>query len=400
MPAPDPRTPPRLSTLVLLVGVSTVSLNLFVPSLPHIAADFRVDYALANLAIGGYLAVTAFLQLVLGPLSDRFGRRPVLLACLAVFTAASLGCLLATDFRVFLACRLVQGAVIAGSALSPAIVRDTTPERRAASLIGYISMAMAIAPMTGPLLGGVLDELFGWRAGFATLALLGAALLALCWHDLGETNTRRASTFAQQLRAYPTLLGAPRYWAFALCTAFSTSAFYAFISGAPLVAASVLDLSPATLGLCLGSITGGFFVGSLLSGRYAGRAALITMMLAGRLTACAGLATGLVLVLAGQVSVATVFGATLFVGIGNGLTMPSSNVGAMSVHPGLAGSAAGLTGALTIGGGALVTALTGAVLPATNPAPVLLAIMLTCAAAGLAAVLILRRLDRQQATNG
>lgn len=389
-------SPPGLPTLILLSGLSVLSLNMFVPSLANMAADFGVSYSLVSLSIGGYLGITAVLQLIIGPLSDRFGRRPVLLAALAIFTLASLVCALTTDIRVFLAFRVLQGAVIAGWALSLAVIRDTAPPRKAASLMGYVSMAMAVGPMLGPLFGGGLDELFGWRASFAAFFILGLALLSLCWVDLGETNTDQSASFGKQFRAYPELLRARQFWGYALCMAFSTGAFYSFLAGAPLAAATMYDMSAAMLGVCIGSITAGFMLGSFLSGRFAGRYPLTTMMIAGRIVACSGLAAGLVLLLAGVVHVALFFGATIFVGIGNGITMPSSNAGALSVRPRLAGSAAGLSGALTVGGGAAVTALTSAVLTGANAAPVLLGVMLLSSFTALAAALYVLAVDRRE----
>lgn len=394
---PTAASPPRMFTLVLLTGLSVLSLNMFLPSLAHIAEELQADYALVSLSVAGYLGVTAVLQLIMGPLSDRYGRRPILLGSLAIFAFASLGCMLASDVRVFLVFRVMQGVIISGWALSLAVIRDTRPAQEAASLIGYVTMAMAVAPMLGPVFGGVLDELFGWRSSFLVYAVFGAALLALCWLDLGETNASPSETFAQQFRAYPKLLRAPRFWGYALCMSFSTSAFYAFLAGAPLVAQSVLALSPATLGFCMGTITAGFSLGSFLSGRYAGRYALTTMMIAGRVVACAGLAAGLVLFLAGFVNALTLFGTTIFAGVGNGLTMPSSNAGALSVQPRLAGSASGLAGALTVGGGAILTSVTGAILTEENGAYQLLGVMLFCSLAALAAAFQVRLLDRREA---
>jgi MFS transporter, DHA1 family, multidrug resistance protein len=178
-------SPPRLLTLVLLTALSVLSLNMFLPSLPGIASDLEADYALVSLSIAGYLAITALLQLVMGPLSDRFGRRPVLLTGLAVFVLASLVCALATDIWTFLAFRVLQGAIISGAALSRAVIRDMVPAQEAASLMGYVAMAMAIAPMLGPMLGGALDQLLGWRASFFTFFALGIAVFGLCWADLG-----------------------------------------------------------------------------------------------------------------------------------------------------------------------------------------------------------------------
>lgn len=389
-------SPPRFVTLVLLTALTVLSLTMFLPSLPSMAADFGVDYGLMSVAIAGYLASTAVMQLVLGPLSDRFGRRPVLLAALALFTAASLGCALATDIRVFLACRVLQAAMISGYAISCAIVRDTRPPAEAAGLLGYIGMAMAVGPILGPLFGGALDQWFGWRASFVTYTALGVAMLALCWFDLGETHPNPSHTFAQQFRAYPQLLGSTRFWGYAACMAFSTGAFYVFLAGAPLVASNVLELSPAKLGFYMGTVTAGFLVGSFLSGRYASRYALPTLMIAGRLVACGGLLAGLVLVQTGHLNALILFGATACAGVGNGLTMPSSTAGAVSVRPELAGSASGLAGALTVGLGALLTSITGVVMTETGAAHQLLGIMLACSAAGLLAALVVWQGDRMR----
>ncbi len=380
-------SPPRFSTLILLTGLSLLSLNMFLPSLSNMAADFRADYSLVSLSIAGYLAITAVLQLVMGPMSDRFGRRPVLLAGLAIFTFSSLVCALTTDIWVFLAFRVLQGGVICGWALSLAIIRDVAPPREAASLIGYVSMAMAVSPMVGPVLGGALDEAFGWRASFYTYFALGLSLFALCWADLGETNTRRSATLARQFRLYPELLRSRRFWGFALCSAFSTAAFHAFLAGAPMAAATLYKMSPSLLGLSMGSISAGFMLGSFLSGRFAWRFALTTMMITGRLVACSGLLAGLVLLSAGLTHVVLLFSATIFVGLGNGLTMPSSSAGALSVRPQIAGSASGLAGALTVSTGALLTSITGLVVTKETGAYALLGVMLASSSLGLLAAL-------------
>jgi Bcr/CflA subfamily drug resistance transporter len=294
-------SPPRLLTLVLLTALSVLSLNMFLPSLPNIARDLESDYALVSLSIAGYLGITAVLQLIIGPLSDRFGRRPVLLAGLVIFILASLVCALATNIWIFLAFRILQGAIISGSALSRAVIRDMVSPQEAASLMGYVAMAMAIAPMLGPTFGGALDELFGWRANFFTFFALGIAIFALFWVDLGETNKSPSETFNKQFQAYPELYRSRRFWGYALCMAFSTGAFYSFLAGAPLVVDTLFDMSPAMLGFYMGTITAGFALGSYLSGRLARRYSLTTMMISGRIVACVGLMAGLMLFLAGLV---------------------------------------------------------------------------------------------------
>lgn len=388
---------PRLLTLITLSALSVVSLNLFLPSLPNIAREFDADYAIVNLAIAGYAAMTAVLQLIAGPLSDRFGRRPVILASLVVFCVASVGCLLATDITTFLAFRMLQAAIVSGHSISMAVIRDTHEAKSAASSMGYMAMAWAIAPMLGPTLGGFLDTSFGWRASFWAFLGFGLMVLLICLVDLRETNHKRAATFADQFRSYPALFASRRFWGYALCMAFSVGAFYAFLGGVPLVATHLFQMSPAMLGITMGTITAGFVFGSFLSGRLAERTSLMTMILSGRILACTGLSLGISLVAIGIVHEVTYFAACACVGIGNGLTMPSSNAGAMSVRPELAGSAAGLSGALTVGGGAVMSAISGALLTPANAPIALLTMMLLSSSLALAAALFVRSVEQQTA---
>lgn len=384
---PTTKTPPHLMTLIALTAFSVLSLNMFIPSLANIADDLDADYGTVSLAVAGYLAVTAVIQLIIGPLSDRVGRRPILLGALALYTCASVACAFAQDVWTFLIFRMLQGGIISGYALSMAIVRDTKSEREAAGLIGYISMAMAIAPMLGPMLGGVLDTAFGWRSNFYFYAVSGAFLLLLCWVDLEETKPARSSEINSGSDTAITLLREPLFWAYSLCSAFSTGAFYIFLTGAPFVAQTEFGASTAELGFFIGSITAGFMVGAFIAGLFAPRFAPTTMMLAGRLVACTGLLIGFTILAAGSLSPIVFFGSTIFVGLGNGITMPSSNAGAMSVRPNLAGTAAGLNGALIVAGGAVLTTATGLALPEEGSALVLLALMLSASGAGLLAVL-------------
>ena len=387
-------SPPRLFTLVILTGLSVLSLNMILPSLSNIANEFQVDYTLVSLSVAGYLGITAVLQLIIGPMSDRFGRRPVLLFGVTIFILASLGCMLAGNIWTFLVFRVMQGAIISGWVLTLAVIRDSVPEQEAASQIGYISMAMAIAPMLGPIVGGVLDELFGWRSSFLLFVVMGIAVLGLCWFDLGETNKNQSETFTKQFQTYPELFKSRSFWGYALCIMFSTGAFYVFLAGVPLVARTVFALSPAKLGFYMGTITVGFALGSFLSGQYAKRYPLNTMMISGRIVACIGLLVGLALFLVGFENELSLFGATVFVGVGNGLTMPSSNVGALSVRSNLAGSAAGLTGALTVGGGAVLTSVASLILTEGGGAYQLLGMMLFCSVMALVAALYVLRIHK------
>lgn len=383
-------TPPRLATLILLAALSTLTLNMILPSLAAIATTFEAEYAVASLAIGGYLAVTAVVQLIVGPLADRIGRRPVLLAGLAVFIVASVTCMLAQNIWVFLIARMAQSAMSMGYAISLAVVRDTTDPRRAASVIGTIGTIMALAPILGPGLGGVLDTYFGWRASFALYSVAGVAMLAWCWVDLGETRPEGGGARPSTWSAARILLSLPAFRAYLACTALSTGGFFAFLAGMPFVAQETFGITTARLGFFIGTITIGYMAGSFISSRMASGVALSTMMLAGRIVACCGLIAGLLVLAVGIVTPITFFASTICVGLGNGLTMPSSNAGAMSVRPDLAGSAAGFTGAATVACGAVLTTVAGIIVPGPFAPVVLLALMLAASLAALYAAFAAR----------
>ncbi len=393
LPAPrflDRATPPHIVTLVMVAGIAALSLNVFLPSLPAMAEEFGVDYGLMQLSVSLYLAMTAVLQLLIGPISDRFGRRPIVLTSAAIFTAASILAALAPSFGIFLACRLVQAVIATGFAVSRAVVRDMVPQDQAASMIGYVTMGMSLVPMFGPVIGGMMEEVFGWRSGFALLSLCGAGLFALVWSDLGETANTRGASFAAQARHYPALLRSQRFWGYCLASGLASGAFFAYLGGAPKIGSDIYHLPPAQLGLYFGAPALGYMLGNFLSGRYAMRFGVIRMVMAGAAVSTGGLAVLAVLAALGMATAEVFFGFMVFVGLGNGILLPSANAGMLSVRPELAGSAAGLGGAFMIGFGAAVSALAGAALSAeAGPLPMIL-LMLACSAAAIPCVLWVR----------
>lgn len=388
-----PRSPPRLITLTLLTALSVLTLSMILPSLPAMSRDLDARESVVALVVSGYMLVAALFQVVLGPVSDRLGRRPVMLAALALYVPASVGCMLAQDAGTLLACRVLQGVIIAGTVVSSASIRDRYTARDAAGKLGAIASAMAVAPMLGPMLGGYLDGLLGWRAVFGLYAALGLVLLALVWHDMGETRPRGLPP--PQWRDAQALLGSSRYWAYVLCNAFSVGTFYVFITGVPYVATAMWALGPAEVGLGVGSITGGFMVGSAVTARLAPRWGTAPLILAGRVVPVLALVAALALFQAGGSHPLALFGLTLFVGLGNGLTVANANAGAMSVRPDLAGTAAGLGGALQVALGAALSALTAVAVERSTTPLLLVALMLGCVLASLVAAAAAIRLDRQ-----
>ena len=388
----DRTTPPHILTLVLIAGIGALNMNIFLPSLPGMAVWFEADYATVALAISAYLGVTAVLQLVIGPLSDRYGRRPVMLGSLAGFVAATIGCYLSTTIEAFLAFRFVQAVIASGFVLSRAVVRDMVGPDQAASMIGYVTMGMSLVPMLGPILGGQLDAAFGWHGSVAILIVSGIAVLVLVWADMGETNRTRSASFAAQFRAYPELLVSRRFWGYTAVTTFASGAFFAFLGGGPFVASVILGLSPEALGFYFAFIAGGYMFGNFLSGRFAARIGLNTMMLTGAAIATTGTAVSAVLFGVGVVHPMALFGPMFLVGMGNGMTLPSANAGIVSVRPHLAGSASGLSGALMIGGGAALSWVTGMLLSEESGVWPMLVIMLTASIlSGVASLYVIAR---------
>jgi DHA1 family bicyclomycin/chloramphenicol resistance-like MFS transporter len=391
----DRTTPPHVITLVLMAGLSAMSMNIFLPSLPSMTVYFDTEPWLVALAVPVYLAVNALLQLVIGPVSDRFGRRPVLIWSTLAFLIATMGCLMAPSIEVFLIFRMAQAAIIAALVLSRAVVRDMYSAAESASMIGYVTMGMALVPMIAPAIGGILDETFGWKANFWFLFLSGIAVLGLIWTDLGETAKNRSTSFAEQFREYPELLTARRFWGYCATAAFASGAFFAYLGGAPFVATDFYGLSPAEMGAYFGFPALGYAIGNFCTGRYSVRFGLNRMVLAGTILTLVGMVLLTVLHALGLHHPLVFFGFFIFVGLGNGLVLPNATSGMLSVRPHLAGTASGLGGAMMIGGGAALSTLSSALLsPGSGPMPILW-VMLATSAASVASILYVIRRDRQ-----
>jgi DHA1 family bicyclomycin/chloramphenicol resistance-like MFS transporter len=391
----DRSTPPHIATLILLAGLSAMSMNIFLPSLPNMTAHFETDYRVMQLSVAIYLAMNAVLQLIVGPISDRYGRRPVLIWSTALFILATVGCIYAPTVEVFLAFRMAQAVIVAGMVLSRAVVRDMFPQDQAASMIGYVTMGMALVPMLSPAIGGLLDQALGWQANFWAMVVIGLLTLWLVWRDLGETAANASTSMAEQVRQYPELFTSRRFWGYSLAAAFSSGAFFAYLGGAPYVGSQVFGLDPATLGLFFGAPALGYMTGNFLSGRYSVRFGINRMIFWGALCVTFGPMLTLLAFYAGHESHFLFFGFMIFVGLGNGLVLPNATSGLLSVRPHLAGTASGLGGSIMIGGGAALSALAGALLvPGAGAYPLIWIMGLTAAAAFLSIVYTIRR-ERQ-----
>lgn len=386
------RTAPHTLTLVALSGVSALSMNVFLPSLPGMARDFNVDYGLMQLSVSAYIGASAVLQLLAGPISDRLGRRPVVLVSLVIFLLATLGTLLARDAGTFLVFRLIQAVITVCMLVPRAVVRDLYDGDRAASMIGYVTMGMSVVPMIAPVIGGVVDEAFGWRANFAIMGLLGLLVFILSWRDLGETVRDGGVPMRQQIVNYPILARSVRFWGYCLAATLSSGAFFAYLGGAPFVGEHVFGLTPAQVGYFFAAPSIGYLAGNFFSGRFSAVIGMNRMILYGAIICLIALGLALIADLAGLVHPLVFFGAIAVMGLGNGLVLPNANAGIMSVRPELAGTASGLGGSLAIAGGAALSALAGALLQPGSGATPLLVIMVASSAGSLIAILwVLRR---------
>jgi DHA1 family bicyclomycin/chloramphenicol resistance-like MFS transporter len=267
---------------------------------------------------------------------------------------------------------------------------------QAASMIGYVTMGMSVVPMVGPTVGGLLNDISGWQSSFALLALLGVGILVLAWFDLGETNHNRSASFSQQFHAWPELLRSPLFWGYALTSTFSSGMFFSFLGGAPFVGSVLYGLAPAMLGLQFFFMASGYMLGNFVSGRYASQIGITRMMLSGNVVAIAGIVAAIALISTGAESPYAFFVPLALIGVGNGVTLPSANAGMVSVQPHLAGSASGLGGAMTIGGGAALSVLASSVLSKEDGTWPLLLVMLATGLVALLTTYIVRLQEKRQ----
>ncbi len=374
----DRSTPPHISTLILLAGMSAMVMNIFLPSLPQMAEYFGTTYGVIQLSVPLYLLCSAIVQLFIGPVSDNLGRRSVMLWGLGLFLIATLGCIFAPTVEIFLLFRMMQAVVAVAMVLSRAVIRDLYEQDRAASMIGYVTMGMALVPMISPAVGGALDEIFGWHSTFWAMFVIGAAIMALCWFDQGETARHSGKTLMEQFREYPELFRSPRFWGYSMASALCSGAFFAYLGGAPFVGSEVFGMSPFWLGLAFGAPAIGYFFGNFLTARLATTFGINRMVLWGCVSNVVGGTLSLLLFMAGYGTPLTFFGLMTLVGLGNGLCIPNATAGMLSVRPHLAGTASGLGGSIMIGGGAGLAVLAGALLkPGTGAYPLLWIMLIT-----------------------
>ena len=356
---PATRHAPPLVLLALVTAIAPAALHMLVPALPLLAVVFEASAGAVQLVLTLFLAGIAIGQLVYGPVSDRYGRRPVLLAGLALFLTGTLLCGFAGSLPVLILGRTFEAlGGCAGMVLGRAIVRDVYDRERAAGALATIMMVMSLAPSLSPAIGAYLAEWGGWRADFVLLGVVGAAILILTAAKLEETHAPARVNFVGMIGSLLMLLRSPAFLSFAFATSFTSASWFAFLAAAPYLLAEQLHEPPSTYGLMILLPMAGYILGN------AGVVRLSVLLGSARL-----FIAGLALSLASGVMLAVwcLAGLTpwaLFVpmaisSVGNGMSQPPGVAAGLSVYPRIAGAASGLLGFMQMMIAALGTLLVG-----------------------------------------
>lgn len=390
---------PPVWLLAGLISLGPLSTDLYLPALPAIARAFATDAAGVQWTLSGFLLAFAPSQLIYGPLADRFGRRPAMLWGLALFLAGTAACAAAPSLGVLVAARLVQAiGACAGPVVARAVVRDTVPPERAPAVFATMAGLMSLAPAIGPVLGGIVTALSGWRASFVLLGVAGLLVLAATGRRLGETAPvldRRALDPAALARAYGGLLAHRWFLGHAAVATASYSGLFCFISGSSHVIQRGLGLSPEAYGVVFASAVGGYLAGSLIVRRLSGRVTGRAMMRRGSLWCLAcGWAGPVAHTLAGP-SLATVAGPLILYMVGFAVVQPNAQAGAIAPFPAMAGRASALLGCLQWSIAAAAGLLLGSLLDEEG-----LAMAVGIALCGTAAAAAVGLLPREQGSGG
>jgi DHA1 family bicyclomycin/chloramphenicol resistance-like MFS transporter len=356
----------RAQATWLVAGLSMLqplSTDLYLPTLPGIAAGLHANATDVQWTLSAFIAAFGLWQLVAGPVSDRYGRRPVILLGAITFLAASLFCMLAPTILALTAGRILQ-AIGACTCLVGVrgMVRDLYTPTEGARLLAGAATLMSLAPLIGPLVGARLYEAFGWRSSFAALAAFAMVLVALCMSVLKETQHRpnpRALAFGPMVATYASVAGSAAFRAYTLAATASYAGLFAFISGSSFVLIRVLGLSATEFALSFSTMVAGYLVGTLICRRLVNRGLQLTIQAGALLQAASGAAL-LGCALAG-LHVAAAITAPMFVfGVSHGVIQSPSQSGAVAPFRHAAGAAAALLGFFMMSCAAAISVWMGA----------------------------------------
>lgn len=347
--------------LALFTFSGTLAMHIFVPALAMAARDLNASSAAMQMTVSLYVLGLAGGQLIYGPLSDRYGRRPVLMAGLVVYTTAGLVCALATQAHVLIVARLFQAlGGCSGLVLGRAIVRDTATTDNAAKRLALMNLMVVLAPALAPLIGSMVAVVAGWRILLALLCLLGVANFLLAWRKLAETHPGTSSSTMHTLaHEYRGLLGSRQFLGYTVGGGCATTSMYAFIASAPFIFVAQMHRPEHEVGIYLTIMVLGAWLGNLLCGRLLGRLPIGRLLVAGNTMSLVCVVIALSWALAGQITVPVLLTLMFLFTVGAGVSSPAAMTLALSVSPKVVGSASGVYGCVQMAVGALCTALAG-----------------------------------------
>jgi DHA1 family bicyclomycin/chloramphenicol resistance-like MFS transporter len=376
-----------LCLLMAMTAIGPTTLNIVVPALPEMANRLASDVATIQLTVSVYLLALAAGQLVMGPLSDRFGRRPVMLAGLALTAVASLLAIVVATAGSLILARVLQAfGASAGIVISRAIIRDLFDRNRAASMIGLVATVMVVVPTLGPLIGGLLDTAFGWESIFLFTAVSSVMVVIWAAFGLPETRGLNAPPGPQQgfFRDLAWLARSAKFAGYVCAGAFGSSTFFAFLGGGPHVIITLMERSSAEYGVWFAISSIGYMAGNFGASRLSIHYGIDRLIWWGIGIEVIGVALALALALfAMHWGPTIVFAPQLIISFGNGLLLPGAISGAVSVRAQAAGTAAGIIGFTQMALGAAVTQYAGSLLAESDSA-VPMAILMAGLVAALA----------------
>ncbi len=393
----SPDTPWGLLLLLMATtAIGPTSLNILVPAVPGLSREFGAAVTTMQLTVSLFLIGLAFAQLVMGPLSDRYGRRPVMLAGISLNVAASIMAIVMPTAESIIAARVLQAiGASAGVVVARAIIRDLFDRERSASVLGLVATVMVAAPTLGPLIGGLLETFFFWQAIFLFTAITSLAVVIWAAFTLPETHARNATDSPQEgfwrdLKH----LGTSRFFVgYVLIASFGSATFFVFLGGGPHIVVSLMDRTSAEYGVWFATSSFGYMAGNFVTSRLAMRTGIHTLIGWGIGFEAIGVVLSILLAWSmpdgGPI---TVFGPQVVIAFGNGLLLPGAISGAVSVRPQAAGTAAGIIGCSQMALGAVLVQYSAALLgEASSALPMSLLMGAVVVLLALSLLLIARR---------
>lgn len=365
--------------LIVLLAAATaigpLAMQIYLPALPAVQADFGTSLSLTQLTFSAFVFAIGPAQLLYGPLADRWGRRPALVAGLVLSFVGSVACYLATDIYWLIGARMLQAVGgAAGLVIARAILSDRYGTDEMAGRLATLVMVMVVAPTLAPLLGGYLTDWFGWRSLFLVVSVLGLVVVAAVLRWLPETLPDEEEQERESLaRGVGRLLGKPLFHAYSAQAVLSVGMFYVFIATAPYLMESVMDRPAREYGLWFLLLAGGYTLGNLTSSRYSHRLGVDGMILRGSLIAALGTLAMAGLTGAGWWVPMALFLPMTVVTYSSGLCAPNAQTGAVRQSPRRAGTASSLLGFMQQTIGALLVQFVSVL---DNDSPVTLAVFL------------------------